>query len=211
MMLTSHETPLGKRERNRIERRNAILDVAAASFMEDGYARTSMSSIAARLGGSKGTLWSYFSSKEELFAAFIDRDAQPFTAELETFLREDPSLRGALEKLAARLIARVRSSAGVAVYRAVAGESGKFPEIGRIFYERGPGSVDRLLCTFLADQIQKGALGGAESRTMAQSLISLCTGAAHMRVVLGVDPTDSGDPAREAQNIVAVFLAAFER
>lgn len=40
-----------------------------AVFTEDGYERASMNKVAARLGGSKATLYGYFSSKEALFAA----------------------------------------------------------------------------------------------------------------------------------------------
>src|SRR5947208_8772182 len=53
------------------ERRDAIVAIAREAFAADGYAGTSMSSIAARLGGSKGTLYSYFKSKEELFIAVV--------------------------------------------------------------------------------------------------------------------------------------------
>src|SRR5271165_403530 len=52
-------------------KRRAILEVARELFQAQGYAATSMSEIAARLGGSKGTLYNYFRSKEELFAAFM--------------------------------------------------------------------------------------------------------------------------------------------
>ncbi|MBK6413847.1 MAG: helix-turn-helix transcriptional regulator [Sphingopyxis sp.] len=50
-------------------RRNAILAAATDIFREVGYARASMAMISARLGGSKGTLYGYFKSKEELFGA----------------------------------------------------------------------------------------------------------------------------------------------
>src|ERR1700746_2932734 len=53
------------------ERREAIIEVARQVFFEEGYAAASMSTIAARLGGSKGTLYNYFKSKEELFEAYI--------------------------------------------------------------------------------------------------------------------------------------------
>src|SRR5471030_1490574 len=52
-------------------RRRAILDVASEVFLAQGFAATSMSEIAVRLGGSKGTLYNYFRSKEELFAAIM--------------------------------------------------------------------------------------------------------------------------------------------
>ncbi len=50
-----------------------ILDAAAEVFLEEGFAAASMSAIAARVGGSKGTLYNYFRSKEELFEAYIQR------------------------------------------------------------------------------------------------------------------------------------------
>src|SRR5579871_1168537 len=52
-------------------RRRAILEVGREVFLAQGYAAASMSEIAAKLGGSKGTLYNYFRSKEELFSAFI--------------------------------------------------------------------------------------------------------------------------------------------
>ena len=55
----------------RDRRRDAIIDVAREVFFEEGYAAASMSSIAARLGGSKGTLYNYFRSKDELFEAQV--------------------------------------------------------------------------------------------------------------------------------------------
>ncbi|CAG1012445.1 partial putative HTH-type transcriptional regulator YvdT, partial [Anaerolineales bacterium] len=48
-------------------KRQHILAVAAEAFQEYGFERTSMSEICARVGGSKATLYNYFSSKDELF------------------------------------------------------------------------------------------------------------------------------------------------
>ena len=50
--------------KGRGDRRELILDVASEVFLKEGYAATSMSEIAARLGGSKGTLYNYLKSKE---------------------------------------------------------------------------------------------------------------------------------------------------
>ena len=54
------------------KRRQAIIEAAAAMFRERGFDRASMHAIAARVGGSKGTLYSYFPSKEELFFAVVE-------------------------------------------------------------------------------------------------------------------------------------------
>src|SRR3546814_13671240 len=53
-------------------RRKAFVDAARDLFFANGYAGTTMSSIASKVGGSKTTLWTYFPSKEELFAAVVD-------------------------------------------------------------------------------------------------------------------------------------------
>lgn len=54
-------------------RREQILDVAQDVFLEEGFANASMSVIAARVGGSKATLYAYFRSKEALFSAYVER------------------------------------------------------------------------------------------------------------------------------------------
>ncbi len=53
------------------ERRQAIITAAAAVFQEQGYERTSMSEVARRAGGSKATLYNYFTSKEALFESVV--------------------------------------------------------------------------------------------------------------------------------------------
>ncbi|BAK66538.1 putative TetR family transcriptional regulator [Sphingobium sp. SYK-6] len=63
----------GRREARRLDRRDMILSVAQAYFLAHGYAGTTMSGIAAEVGGSKGTLWNHFPSKEELFTAVLLR------------------------------------------------------------------------------------------------------------------------------------------
>lgn len=52
-------------------KRQAILDVAAQVFRQLGFEGASMGEIRARVGGSKATLYNYFSSKEELFFEVI--------------------------------------------------------------------------------------------------------------------------------------------
>src|ERR1700722_18233744 len=64
----------------RDQRREHIINVAREIFFEQGYSAASMSRIAARLGGSKGTLYNYFKSKEELFEAQV-RDMCSYAAD----------------------------------------------------------------------------------------------------------------------------------
>jgi len=54
-------------------RRTQILDVAASLFAENGYADADTQKLADELGISKGTVFRYFPTKRELFAATIER------------------------------------------------------------------------------------------------------------------------------------------
>jgi AcrR family transcriptional regulator len=53
-------------------RRQAILAAAWEVFRENGFERTTMLEVSNRLGGSKSTLYGYFQSKEQLFAAAVE-------------------------------------------------------------------------------------------------------------------------------------------
>jgi TetR/AcrR family transcriptional regulator len=60
-----------KRERRKEARPGELLDAALDLFVEKGFAATRAEEVAARAGVSKGTLFLYFQSKEELFKAVV--------------------------------------------------------------------------------------------------------------------------------------------
>ncbi len=68
-----NRTPEGavKRERRKEARPGELLDAALALFVEKGFAATRVEEVAARAGVSKGTLFLYFPSKDELFKAVV--------------------------------------------------------------------------------------------------------------------------------------------
>lgn len=209
IMETVETVRLSKREENRLERRKAIIAVAGQSFLERGYAGTTMSGVSAAIGGSKGTLWSYFASKEELFSAFIGESVSEFQALLTQVLDQSASLDTTLETLCCEVLIKLTAPDALALYRLVAGESGRSPEIGRIFYEHGPQVLDALLSRFLTDQIAKGQLCEGDGAAMAETLISMCLGRYHTRVLLGVQSADRAIAQNEARRICADFFALY--
>jgi AcrR family transcriptional regulator len=58
--------------KHQADRRRAILDAALELFVEHGYSHVSMRNVAARVGYSAGAIYSYFSSKEDLFYAVAE-------------------------------------------------------------------------------------------------------------------------------------------
>jgi AcrR family transcriptional regulator len=63
-----------RREREQQMRREVILDSARRLFTEKGFDQTTVDAIASYAELGKGTIYSYFSSKEEIYIAMLDRE-----------------------------------------------------------------------------------------------------------------------------------------
>jgi TetR/AcrR family transcriptional repressor of mexJK operon len=199
-----------RRELRRQDRREAILAVAAQSFLERGYAGTTMSGIAATLGGSKGTLWSYFPSKEELFAAVIDQKTIAFRAHLSEILDPQGELGATLKSFYASLMAKVTSPDAIALHRLVVAEAGRFPEMGVIFYERAPQLTHQLLADYLAGAMVRGVMRQGEPMVLARMLTSLCLSGCHQQLLVGlIDRVTPDLIAADVDRAVDMFLRAY--
>ena len=60
-----------------------ILDAALDLFADRGFAATRMDDVAARAGVTKGTVYLYFKTKEELFKALVRAELLPNLAAVE--------------------------------------------------------------------------------------------------------------------------------
>lgn len=58
-----------RRDRERLQRRKAILDAARKVFVSKGFRDATVADIAARCGLAKGTIYLYFQSKEEIYVS----------------------------------------------------------------------------------------------------------------------------------------------
>ena len=133
-------------------KRRAILEAATEAFLRNGYLGTSMDEIAALAGVSKQTVYKHFADKERLFAEIVtstvDEAADPVHEELEK-LEDSGDVEADLRDLARRQLAMVMRPKLMQLRRLVIGEAGRFPDLGRTFYERGAGrSVDTLAAAF---------------------------------------------------------------
>ncbi|MDP9057100.1 MAG: TetR/AcrR family transcriptional regulator [Pseudomonadota bacterium] len=199
-----------RRAARRQTRREAILNVAQRSFLEHGYAATKMSAIAAELGGSKGTLWSYFPAKDLLFAAVVDRATEAFQQQLTLLLNPQDELEATLRRFARGFLQRVTSPEALALYRLVVAEAGRFPETGRIFQERAMGRTRAQVATYLAGMMTRGLLRNDDPEMAAQQLVGLCLSGSHqMMVMRSIESVDAALLDAEATNCIATFLRAF--
>lgn len=82
--------PTGRRERQKLERERRILAAARRLFDRKGFADTSMEEVAARAGLAVGTLYNYFSSKDQLLFAISRSDTEQLVMIGERILADPP-------------------------------------------------------------------------------------------------------------------------
>lgn len=209
-METSYTQRPNRREARRQDRHDAIVAIASRSFLEKGYAGTSMSAVAAEIGGSKATLWNYFPSKEDLFSAVIDRAASDFRVRLSALLELDGDLATSLRRFAASFLEKVTSPQAISLHRLVVGEVLRFPEVGRIFFERAPRQMQALLAAFLETAMDRGLLLRDDPLLAARTLVGLCMTGCHQQLLLCI--IDEAPPdliEADADRAVMLFLRAY--
>lgn len=185
------------------ERRAAIIRTARDIFFEKGYAGTTMNSIAAAVGGSKTTLWSYFPSKEELFTAVLDDMAEQYSEALTIDLPADGEMEVELRRFAIALIRTLSHEHVVALQRLVIGEAQRFPHLSEAFFNRAPKRGRNILTTFFAAAMARGKMRQGDTQLAANQFKALC-GASIPQYVLFNWPIDHSPAAMEADADAAV-------
>lgn len=134
--------PRQRRSRRKEARPGELLDAALALFVEKGFAATRVEEVAARAGVSKGTLFIYFPSKEELFKAVVRESISgkytEFGQELETYTGTSADL---VRYCMHEWWQEIGMSAASGITKLVMSESGMFPEIAAFYQQEviGPG------------------------------------------------------------------------
>lgn len=184
--------PKPKTSRRAQAMRAAILAGARRLFLADGFERTSMDAVAATTGVSKMTVYRHFRSKEALFAGIIREmcDATIADPELARAMARQP-LRAALETFGRRSLEMIFAPETLGLHRVVMAESRRFPELGRMFYDRGPATNVATLAAYLRSNA-KQRLRPADAEQLAAAFMSLLRGYEHMQALLGLE----GPPTR---------------
>lgn len=81
--------PLTRKEREKIQRRNEIIQAAQKRFFQNGYDNVSMNEIAADLELSKPTLYLYFKNKDALFLEVITQGLQNMVTSFENAVNKE--------------------------------------------------------------------------------------------------------------------------
>jgi len=208
--MSSVSAPVTRQKPERDEKREHILKVAYAAFLDEGYAATSMSGIAARVGGSKATLYNYFSSKEELFSAVIEEKCRDVQAMFLDADLDGSDFKKLLVQLGERLLRLALKDDNIATFRLITAESGRFPELGRLFYAGGRQRGKQILGDFFQRAQKAGKLRLGNPRDMAMLFGELCKGELVLLKLWNVNPKPSDKEIKATiATAISVFLAAY--
>lgn len=149
------------------DRRQAIVNVALDVFREVGFERASMAMISRRLGGSKGTLYGYFKSKEELFETAMKAASEgPGDQTMDLLDAATDDLRGVLERFAKAYLSFIVGEEVLAITRTAIHE-GSGSALGPHLFGQGPGRALGKMEGFFADLIARGKLREAPAPTVS--------------------------------------------
>lgn len=172
------------------QRRERIIQVARSVFFEVGYAGASMSLISQRLGGSKATLYAYFSSKEELFAAIIREGCQDMAAIFQAHIGTN-DLRSSLTQVAREMMGLILSDWGNRTLQLIIEESRRNPDLPKLFNDVIEANGKQTMRQMLLTAHDKGQITIPDVNEAAGILKSLLFGDIHFKRLLNLCPPPS--------------------
>lgn len=184
-----------------------LLDSALTVFGERGYRATTLEEVARHAGVSKGTVYLYFASKDDLFRAMVERNVIGLLERAETRVREHTgTATDLLEQVIRAMWAAMSQSQMVCLTRLVQSELPQFPEIQRYYWDNVIQRHRRMLLSIVERGIATGEFRD-EALTIVPRLVpSLIVHLNHIRVLFaGLDP-DGPTPEEQAELILALVF-----
>ena len=188
-------------------RRNAIIEAATRVFLKNGFEKTTMSDIADELGGSKATLYGYFSSKEELFLEVMSVLGEEHFATAFAELSTTGDIRDILRRFGISMLRITTSAEALAMFRLMIAGSAR-PEIGRSMYAQGMQKGEAVIeaCSRRAGHLRK-----CNPQVAADHLRALLEAEFHARRIFSVIEVPSRQKIAAAiDRALDVYLAAYK-
>ena len=162
-----------KRERRKDARPRELLDAALALFVEQGFAATKVEDVAKRAGVSKGTLFLYFATKEELFKAVVRENIVGQFSEFHVAL---DSFTGSTESLLRTFMTawwhRVGATHSAGICKLMVSEGRQFPELAEFYRNEVIDPACQIIDRVLARGVQRGEMRALPAQHSVYTLLA---------------------------------------
>jgi len=156
------------------EAKSRILEAANKVFAEKGYHEATMDDIAKRLGVSKGAIYLYFASKEDLFEAMCKTAPQAFKAILYSSFSTDTNPVQSATQFFDKMLKLSASNPGLSFE--ILSEASRNPTLKRIL-RQNHAEYEQVLTGFLAEGRKRRIVAdNLDIHSLANSLIALWNG-----------------------------------
>ncbi len=196
-----------KFRRRKTARPAEIVEAALDVFAERGFAAARLDDIARRAGVSKGALYLYFETKEDLFRAAVRTAVAP---NIDAIKAVAEAFDGPFAQLVPMILARAAQILGASrlgsVVKMVVGESRNFPDLARIWHDDVVAVMLDLMTGLIARAQARGEVGPGNPRLHAFSLAGPMIMAVLYREVFGDAVTDAPDLSAMAKQHAETVL-----
>ncbi|MFY9511976.1 MAG: TetR/AcrR family transcriptional regulator [Rubrivivax sp.] len=191
---------MSQRQRRKEARPQELLDAALTLFVEKGFAATRSEEVARAAGVSKGTLYLYYPSKEELFKAVVRHNLSALIAEgqVKADHYEGPSSE-LLQLLMRRWWELMEYTPAAGIHKIVLAEVRNFPELAQFYADEVIVPADRLLSGVVQRGIDRGEFRPMPVHEVAHALIAPLIFHALQRHSFGACPVHGVEFDPEAQ------------
>ncbi len=164
----------------REEAKNRILDAALQEFSEKGFHQTTMEDVAKRVGVSKGALYLYFKSKEELFKGIYEKAPQALSDIMRSSFKTGDFIESS-SQIFDRMMKQYASNPSLSFE--IFAEATRNPDLKKVLRANYDEYVN-IMINFLKEQKQEGNVTrDLDLHALAQALISLWNGMEALLVV----------------------------
>jgi AcrR family transcriptional regulator len=193
-----------RRARRKEARPGELLDAALDLFVEKGFAATRVEQVAQHAGVSKGTLFLYFSSKEELFKAVVRHNLSgqfpQWNAQLEKFTGSTPDM---LRTLLAVWWDTVGATKASGLTKLILSEAGNFPEIAAFYQQEVIQPGNALIRRVLQRGMDRGEFRPMELDYAVYSVLAPMIFLMMWQHSLGACPCREGTPTLDPARYLA--------
>jgi len=178
-------------------------------FLKNGYVETSVNMIVARSGGSKATFYSYFPTKDVLLRAVVDGIV---SNREEPELQPSEDIKTALCTFAEQRLRVVFSRRHQALLGLIIAERERFPDIARMYFERGPKRSHDLLVSYMQELKDRGRLDIESAEESAEFFIGMLLHQWYISQLYQRSASPTPEAMRQrAEHVVGRFLEAFRK
>lgn len=188
------------------ERPDEILEAALDEFVERGFDQARVEDIARRAGLSKGGVYLYFDSKEDILRALIEREIAPIARKVGELADEgvDNPL-GTLRGIIGAFMGLLEKPRVSAVPRIVFSVAGRFPEIGLYYRQNVVEHAINAFATLHRAGVEQGIFRDVDSVLAARAVAGPVMIHAIWLHVLGGPPGEM-TPMQRAEAQIDILL-----